>query len=746
MAIEGRIRARVYRRGKTNTGGYTDTLIAEFDCISARGASRLNRIGEGECKAPTEHVKAAGVAVGDIITVVQDTNWYPVYTPVPFRIACFIVTNMKADAGHVTTLSGGDMLGELADWPAITPVGAATEYAVDIAAGNLGKRTFLLRNAYAAGIKEIVIYNASEDRVLEGDDIHIALANGDTLFTGIAEVVSSSSSAGTVTVRLDDALPSVSKTPGVGGVYVYLLTPRIRVTADMSDTFSVGERVRARTSDRTAGGQHVVFETRIDGFEETELDDATQYWVRLESPPIQPIPAADPLNTAAANQLTSTVYDVPTTTDVADLLKNDTFGVWSVGKRDDDCTIGTTYEPTTESVFDALQAILDTSGYAVKVIKNYTDSTKPDRRQLRVLNPSGGKLTSGTVPGVSCERNATTALDGYAVALQEPSLDIEGEPITHIIPMGAGGGQSRFDLTAADLSILDEYNNKLANYEYQLGRRGQYWVLYRARKSGSTAPLLRDVWRTVTFAHIRPVDEDSTANVRAAANQMLRAAADYLHESYQQNISIDVTVHTLGDPQPGDLLPVYRNNMTPNATVTLYNLLISEVEHAADASGIRKTRLLLTSNRLPPETGELMTARKIQQFERYMSQTNAPTAGGASFGGNRLVFPGSAVIGAATGGMSLRSQTSNVEISAPGQCYINTGGVRANTDIVATGTVEAGDGLVLIDETGSGWTHTTTMIDGVPRLVASRTTKRGGPQQDELDDPGFDDSWVGTLY
>ena len=752
---EGRIRARVYRRGILPGGAAVDSYIGGFDCLSANGGLRLGLVGSGEVTAPLKEVfpdGGLGIKAGDIVTVVQETAWgrtadtAKTLTPGNLRIACFIVRNIRDDNNQNVTISGDDMLAELQDWPAVSPIGQATEYPVDIAAPNHGKRTFLVKTQLAAGVKEVTLYNATADRVFEDDDIQIALANGDTLLTSIREVISSSNSARTVTVGLANALPSIGKAPGVGGVYAYLYTSRLRVTANMTATFKTGNRIKARTSDRTADGRYVMFETRIDGLEEQDIDGTTQYWIRLESPPVAPIPDKDPLNPAVANKAISTVYDKATTTDIAELLSGATFGAWSVAIRDADCTIGTTYEPSGESVWDALSGMLDFSAYTVKHIKNWTDPTQPDKRQVRVMNPAGKSLTTGTLLTITGDTRRRDYLPvmGEGALLDPLKLDIEGAPVTHVIPFGGGSGQSRFDLSAADLTILDQYNAALGgDYVYTVGRRAEYWVVYRERRPGTMAAVERMTWRVASFPHIRPINENSVTNTRAAANQLLRAALDYLEESRRDNMTIEAKIHTLADPQPGDLVPRVYSDLG-GRLVDERNMLISEVRHEV-SEGIRVTTLLLTKNRTAPLSGEEQVAQQIRQVRRHISQTSAPTAGGATFGGDRLVFPGGAVIGGASGAVSIRSQTSNVEIAAAGLHYINAQGVQVSSDITAKGIVEARRGLGLLDENDSRWLHTSLIIRDIPRVVAGRTVRHGGAQ-DAPELPPFDDSWVGSLY
>lgn len=757
MTVEGRIRAAAYRRSRTSSGGVADNKLGEFDCLSAKGVTRLNRIGNGEAKVLAEDIKPVNVKTGDVIVAWQESATYtklPGVLPV-MRLCCFVVRNITYDGGHIMTLSGDDMLSELLDYPALTPIGESQNYYNTITIGNPGKRTFLLRAAYLTGVDEIRLHNASTDRVFEKDLIYIALQNGETFITRIKEITTDDDTpAGTVDIRLVAPLPSVSKEVGPGGVYVVLYTDRITVAEDWSSIFDIGTRISMVTIDRGPGGLYYRHETRIDAFETEDLEDeSTAYIIRMETAPLAPVPSDSPIDTGQPNEIVATAYDVPTTADVTNLFYHDTGDQWSVAIRDKGCDIGTTYEPGGESVWDVLQALMETTGYAVKLIKNFADPTKPDKRQIRILNPAGAQLVRGTLLEVAARQGTTKQAANYAEILGEPKVDIEGEPVTHVIPFGAGGGVGRFSVADADLSILDQYTARYPLWRFRVGRRGAYWSVYREYKQPAGRPLMREVWRTVTFSQIRPINEGDAVNVRGAANQLLTAACEYLLESIEENLSVEVDVHTWADPQPGDAIPRIYSNISPHVSIDRTDMLIAEVEHSAD-SNLRMTRLLLTRNRAAPMTGMEQVAKELVRLNRNNAQTNAPTAGGVRFYDDRMVFRGAGTVGASTGSMSIASQTADVAIDAPnGNAFVRANSLTVNGRAIMTGRTSFRNGMEM-DEISAdeGNPLLRWQIDlirapsGRPFFVAT-SYSYGGQQPELAEDPALDDSlYDGGLY
>lgn len=741
--VEGRIMARVYRYTQL-LNSPIEMIVHAFECLSANGKSELGKVGSGELVAATAHAKSsAGVQKGDIVTVVQETalgrfGASPTTTRGQQRIACFVVRNMTEDGGNGTiTISGDDLLSELQDYVAVSPVGAATEVATYVAQRNEGRRTFTLMAAYFAGTTRIVIYGANRERVFEGDQVHITLSDGGVFIAEIQDIVNFSAQPLWVEVELRQPIPRLTKEVQAWGTYCYLYTPRIRTTTNAENIFDVGGRLWVVTDDRTADGQYVVFRSRVDGFETKQDEEGNeQYYVRLETAPIQTIPVTDPLNPPQHNPLVSTVYDTPTTTDIADLLK-DTFSRWSVSKRDADCTIGTTYEPSGESVWDALSALLETTGYTVKHTKNWANPRMPDLRQVRVLNPSGKNLTTGTMIEVRYDRGLRTGTYEPTIGrmLGAPRMDMEGYPVTHCIPHGAGGGQSQFDLTAADLSVLDPYNAAAAQngYVYKLSRHGSEWVLFRDRLPGGA--IERPVWRAMSFPQIRPIDEGNTYNARAAANQLLIAAVEFLEESRRDNLAIEVDIFTPADPQPGDRIArVFSNLNTEAAGINQTDMLLVTVEHKATVGKPRLTSITMTKNRTVPETGIQQMARQVNKIARRVANANMPTAGGTRFYDNRIVFRGDGIIGTSAGVMSVQSQSGDVEVRAAGRVYINADSdVRVNSSVMSNGLVRATDGLEMFDDNFKKWLHVPLVIDGVPRMVITNVTDHISGDEPEPD-------------
>jgi hypothetical protein len=417
---------------------------------------------------------------------------------------------------------------------------------------------------------------------------------------------------------------------------------------------------------------------------------------------IDPITSRIPANSG----LTQLVYTLPTTSDVYWLLYKSTFQEWSV-LRSAQATLATSYAPNSETVWDVLLAITDITGYKVRRYFRGWEVGESIFFPIRRLEyfPVGQPIFSGDLTELGTE---TRFSDSYGEILSMQTEDTNAI-VSHLIPYGGGGGSSRFDIRAAtiDLILLDEYP------EMNWGVINNQYYIYNMDLDGHA------VWAEESFSEISPLDPSSQTSRREAANQLVRAACEWLRERATSEITYSVDIFTIGEPRPGDVLDLDYSGADPIAT-TGTTLVVSEVNHevAAD-TGYRVTRLTLNRKGAHKHGGPQSVGKALLRLQRGARHGNFSGSGDARITFDGMDFGTEGTIQAKSGNMTVRSLTGDVVIiSDTGDMNVNadqlhvTGNIKTDADLVA------GAGFVIADEVSTTQEHRLSafLLRGIPRI------------------------------
>lgn len=706
--------AQFYRRGALDT---VTPRGAPFTALSAEGGEGINAIGYGKVSIPLyDNARRVGneqVQPGDLCLVWSTAPYMSAKRPL--LVACFIVETRQPKDDKVYEISGADLLGELLEFYAIAPIGAAAE--VVIAAVSLGGTVInypppqddgweVLEAAYPARgymLQEVSdpgrhrMFFSERTTIQETDTLRVEYPDGEVFTSTVTYVHERRYS-----VEFADPLPQ-------------------QVTTSMKvDVWST----RLQVSDASAlvEGSYVFYEPgsppdntapRPTG---NILVDRVAIGVGGEPDYIYTVdPITDYID--AGTPLTQFQYIAPTPTDVELLFFHSTSTLGSPQQwhvlRSPLATKGTAYAPSRESVWDVLLAIAEMSGYQFRKYFRGLDnalSLNPfqDWRRIEYF-PAGSPVVAGEVSSLST--NVTMAVN-HATILKPMQPEDVSSAVTTLFPFGGGAGSGSFDFRLASIgTILDEYDGKIG-----YGVINNQYYIYNRVLLNAGARLIDAV---ETFAHISPLDHMSFDSRKEAANQLLRAACEWLllHDSPQVTYVVDV--FTIGEPRPGDVVSINYSGNTPNTTSDI-SLVITEVVHRVEPDpGYRVTTLTLNKSGTKALSGPRIVARQLADLRRGFRQANIGARGDARISYDRMEFGQDATVDSKTGNLLMRSLLGNVTLRAEmGNVYLDGNIIDISGAVDTSGVIRSGTGFVLADTTRSNdWIVTSRTVRRIPRVA-----------------------------
>ena len=679
----------------------------EYSCLEAEGTQPINAIGSGRVVIPfyddQQRPVDQRVTRGDVGVAYSISP-----TGTPQHIATFLVEAKQYRDGTYE-ISGADFLGELDDYVAIAPIGE--EATVTTTASSLGSyidhtpepdewvaleavyptRGYFTQDVTPAGDIHVLF---TENMAVQVTDAFIyTFANGQIFQTTVVGI-----SDERQRVELETALPQTLP----GGAKVDFRSTRLRVTdgsilAEGAQVFYTAAAGYGKPFP-TAGSMTVHRIELGDG-------DAPDY-----------IYSADPITDyiLAGTVISQTQFTQPTTNDVQQLLTTSTFDEWSL-LRGALTVNGSAYAPNGETVFEVLLAISDITGYQFRRYFRGWDTlaavTFPLRR-IEYFKP-GSPPVAGDVPVLGTE-NRMAADYGELFSLES---DNSSRVITHLIPIGGGGGSGRFDFREADIGTVLSYYPDISWGVVA----GQYYIYNEALGAG------RAVWKEERFSHISPLNPADFESRREAANMLLAAAARYLLDSAVTQAVYSAEVYTLGEPLPGDVLKVEFNGVEP-VDIEDGVLVVTEVAHSFDAAGgYRVTRLTMTKTGQPPNSGSLAMARSVLDNQRVLRHSNFGSRGDARITYNQMEFGGDGDITSRAGDLGFVSTTGDVEILAPtGDVTIGAQNVTLSGRVQIEGAILSRS-IVLQDQTAPvDYDIESVTLRNIPRLRVTRRARQTG--------------------
>ena len=671
----------------------------EIGVASASGGWYLNRIGYGKLTAPAELVRAQNVEPGDYVAVWATGE----SATAPRRIAQFIIDSYQYRGGDID-LSGPNYLAALGEFVALDPIGERVIVSsltegfrphpdndlMDYAAygprlyqnsggapPDAGDTRFNTHTPVIARVGDIITIDFSTDTVVR------------PLF--VSEVTHVTD--GRTALEIADGLPY--EFPPLAQFWLYSRSINV---ADAS-IFTVGEEVKFSTVD---DGYNPLIIGRI---ADTQVVANNSDYITLENY----FPITVPIGWYAVG----VAYSNPTLRDVEQLLDQATDDTWRVNRAPTGY-IPQTYDPNGESVFQALQAISEVSGWGFRLTMNedaaWLPRNKIDYFPLGMSYPtaSGSQLfTLGT-------GNRTEA--GYGEIFE---LEMERTPATanYLVPFGGGSGETRFGIQDADIfGILAEYVDAFGQPRFAWGSNGrQHYVFYRYVTQRNAVKK----WRVETFSHIYPENDASPTDRRNAADALLRAACEWLLKNGAGDATYKVTCHTVADPRPGDVIQILNYAGVDTFDIVTGGLIITEVHHeVGDPSGIRITKLTLSTTNADRMTGEEATARALRELQRRAQGSNIVSRGSARVDYDGATFRGATTVQATTGTLTMSTEDDDVVIASGAGVTIGGAGLSVTTTATVTGAVVAGEGVDLPGDDGNFRNVRIINVRGMPRLVS----------------------------
>ena len=698
--------------------GNLDTVTprgAPFAAVSAEGGEVTNGIGYGKAVIPLydnfRRPWGEQVQQGDLCFVYSTAPY--VGSSRALMVACFIVDTRQQRGDETYEISGPDLLGELTEFYAVAPVGTlsdVTVYAISLGSlpGNVTlqaaypSRAYMVKKTAPAGT--YVLQFTESTSLQETDTMRYEYGWGEVFTTTVTEI-----SVQRDIVTLADPLPHViypadHDPPGgkVSFQSTRLMVSDASALIEGSHVFYTPGTAEGYTSGNPQGN------LLIDRVEVGEGGDPDYIYT------------ADPITDQidAGTPMTQMQYTAPTTIDVAMLLAQSTslgamVGQWSV-IRSPLATIGTAYAPSQETVWDVLMAISEMSGYQFRRYFRGLNLTAlgqnpfADWRQIEYF-PPGYPIVAGEVQRISAENTISVF---HATILSPIQTEDVGQAVTTLFPFGGGAGSGAFDFHLANIdAILSEYGGKIG---WGIKNR-QYFVYNKVLVQGGA----RLVATSETFAHISPLDNTLFDSRKEAANQLLRAACEWLLLHDRPQVTYVVDVFTIGEPRVGDVVTLSYSGNSPHST-TDTALIITDVRHRVDPQpGYRVTTLTLNKAAFPIYAGARTVARELTRLKRALKQANIGARGDARISYDRMEFGQDATVDSKTGNMLIRSQQGSVTVRADmGDVALDGNTIAISGLVDASGVIRSDMGFVLRDLGRShDWEITAQSVRRIPRIA-----------------------------
>lgn len=706
--------AKFFKRGAAE--GFTLRGNTAYACLSATGREVISGIGYGRITMPyrayTELATANKPAIGD---------WAVVWSVAPDgeteqHITTFIIESAQYKDG-VYELTGPDKIAELTEYPAVNDIGAATR--VETTAESIGvwvnhvpdpdvnvpmKACYRLRVAEtqdvtAAG-KHTILFTTTT-YAQEADIFYYVFADGEIFQTTI-DAVNDRRDFIEIAAPLPQALPAEA--------LCMFYTNRLKVGS--ATDLEVGQRVYYTPNNPEHVPPTPFPLIRSFVIDRIELGSGSDPDYIYSADPIPDDIAADSL-------IYQIIVSSPTTHDVDMLLGVSTFSQWRA-RRSTLATIGTTYTPEAETVFDVLLAISEMSGYQFRTeLYNPHGYSSPYFSPWRFIEyfPPGFPITAGQVTNLGTSNNGSIQLSPAWGEILSFEVAEENQKVTHVIPYGGGGGSGRFDLNvyygSSGVTLLNDYPGIV------LGRQNNQAYLYNSNLASQ-----RPVWEYKVFGHISPVAPETIPSRYEAVKQLTIAAAEYLLDAADSDVHYIAEVFTYGEPRPGDVIDVDYDDVEPGGvSIAEDDLIISEVEHRFDPdTPYRITRLTMSRRGRPRIDGNRKTANALQEIQRTLRHANFASDGDGQMSRSGVSWGGDSEVTSRSGSITLRAPIGNVTVRADtGNVIIQGQDIEIDGRITLTGDLYTETAIVYADaDSPNDWAHRVVSIRGIPRAVIER--------------------------
>jgi len=689
------VRCQFYRR--LGDGNFT-AKGPETAVMSASGGWMLNRIGYGKLTAPAGLVTSLGVTLEDLAVV-----WISDGTPTgSHRVAQFVVDSINYNNGAVD-LTGRNYLGVLNDFVALDPIGTKRTTVSEIESfrphpdidpmpyaaygprlyqsgtAKKGDTRFNTKTPVVARVGDTMTMNLTVD--LEIVPLFV------TTITHVAD--------GRTSLTFADELP----TAVADGTQLTLYSTMINV-AD-ADQFTVGDEVRISASD---DGYDPLIIGRV---KRKEVIPNNSDYIELEH--------YFPITVPVGYYALGVNWREATRTDVEQLLETATDDQWRVARSPLDYA-GTAYEPNGETVFQALTALSEQTGWVFRL--NMADSTWLPQRKIDYF------LIGSPFPTASAsqlmELGVANELRQNYGEILELAWEETGSAPTYLIPFGGGSGETRFTFAEADIfEILSWFTDGYNQLHFSWGHDGRVpYLINRARRDRGYPA----TWKVETFSNIYPENEASPNDRRNAANSLLVTACEWMRKNLNSQRTYTITCHTVTDPRPGDVITIMDYSGVDVVDVREFNLSIIEVHHEVnEPTGLRKTKLTLSRSIPSPKGGASVMAAVVRDFQRTQRTTSALHRGSARMNYEGVTFRGDSTIQATTGELLLSTEDDDIWITSGENVTIRGDSLNVDANATVAGGLQAQNGVDLPDDDGGYLNTRYEVVRGVPRLMA-----RGG--------------------
>lgn len=273
-----------------------------------------------------------------------------------------------------------------------------------------------------------------------------------------------------------------------------------------------------------------------------------------------------------------------------------------------------------ESVLNALVTITEKTGQMFRLNPLYLSDGSIDFRRIKVFSAikSSGILATNRAAPLAIERNINACLIEQ-IDQQEDAWNL----INQAIPFGAGTGETRFTLYAANQwpDGLDVNTTYLAT---DFAGRSHGFVFNRDNNTVTDVTSVLDYGTyasQVQFKEIVPIS-NTDADTVAAGNTLLAATVEWLLNTSRPQYHYSLNVVGLRRQVfPGQSIRVTAKEMRDGqAPIDIdEDLIIQEVVNEVDINGLRPVALTVATTREFATTDAQILAREIQKSLAYQA-------------------------------------------------------------------------------------------------------------------------------
>lgn len=633
MARFGEFKAQFYSRSNLNTP-LADTAGSSAR-VPLRGSTTAFKNGDGRTELVFGYDDKLSqlIVEGRIVTCYQyDEVADPPYMGgIPFCLP-FIIEKVTPAGPGLLRIEGPDLLAELKNLQAYSPIGAGTTTNSTVAVEAVPDPWFTTVGI-AAPVNNSSITLAASSGIEPGDEVRIEMADGAGTHVTVANTVNPDGAPHDHTLQIRDRMPWHA----LIGNDVERRRRKVQVATGQGGAFQVGVECRLTLDNNSV---HV---TIIE--EEPEEDIITMR-------------DGAPDGAAIGKAIQAKDFNQPTTSDVTTLMNY--MAGWGVEFDSGGYTgtaAGTHHAPHGESIFDLLVATAKMTGEFFR-LKTPGITTVPERKVQWKRGAdyagSGGNLRLVQPAQADVDNEALNV--NRAIITGDPEREGIWQPVTRVVPFA---GDKRITLKLCSESArLQAQVEGLTLVDTGLGL---YQPPYLVNTTAESA-LGQVVGRAVTFSQIR-VETDSATEFQSAADALMRASIAFLYE-HGAGVRYRYTVPGIISPipvQPGQRVemvytsPDGRWSVNRTGVNALYVLEVraefTDAQDTVDGSvlaGMNMVTLVLVESPWDIPDVEGATAAAVAEVARIGRQG---TGGGGDGGATTVVVSGGAASdhGALTG-------------------------------------------------------------------------------------------------